>query len=100
MRPGRVPWRGVAQEGSAQLVIALPVLAGKVIRPGQGGMAMDRVIIGVDPHKLSVTIEARDNREILRATLRCLGRRVVPQFAPMTGRCPERAKAPRCARST
>jgi len=29
---------------------------------------MDRVIIGVDPHKLSVTIEARDNREILRAT--------------------------------
>ena len=28
----------------------------------------DRVIIGVDPHKLSVTIEARDNREILRAT--------------------------------
>ncbi len=29
---------------------------------------MDRVIIGVDPHKLPVTIEARDNREILRAT--------------------------------
>ena len=29
---------------------------------------MDRVIIGVDPHKLSVTIEARDTREILRAT--------------------------------
>jgi len=29
---------------------------------------MDRVIIGVDPHKLSVTIEARDKREILRAT--------------------------------
>ena len=28
---------------------------------------MDRVIIGVDPAKLSVTIEARDNREILRA---------------------------------
>jgi hypothetical protein len=27
---------------------------------------MDQVIIGVDPHKLSVTIEARDNREILR----------------------------------
>jgi transposase len=27
----------------------------------------DRVIIGVDPHKLSVTIEARDGREILRA---------------------------------
>jgi transposase len=28
---------------------------------------MDRVVIGVDPHKLSVTIEARDSREILRA---------------------------------
>jgi hypothetical protein len=40
-------------------------------------MAMDRVVIGVDPHKLSVTIEARDNREILRA---------VGQFAT-DGRC-------------
>lgn len=29
---------------------------------------MDKVIIGVDPRKLSVTIEARDSREILRAT--------------------------------
>jgi transposase len=29
---------------------------------------MDQVIIGVDPHKLSVTIEARDRREVLRAT--------------------------------
>ena len=28
----------------------------------------DQVIIGVDPHKLSVTIEARDSREMLRAT--------------------------------
>lgn len=28
----------------------------------------DRVIIGVDPHKLSVTIEARDSREMLRAS--------------------------------
>jgi transposase len=28
---------------------------------------MDRVLIGVDPHKESVTIEARDTREILRA---------------------------------
>ena len=28
----------------------------------------DRVIIGVDPHKLSVTFEARDSREMLRAT--------------------------------
>jgi len=29
---------------------------------------MGRVVIGVDPDKLSVTIEARDNREMLRAT--------------------------------
>ena len=29
---------------------------------------MDRVIIGVDPHRKSVTFEARDGREILRAT--------------------------------
>jgi transposase len=29
---------------------------------------MERVIIGVDPRKLSVTIEARDSREVLRAT--------------------------------
>ena len=29
---------------------------------------MDRVMIGMDPHKRSVTIEARDIREVLRAT--------------------------------
>jgi hypothetical protein len=29
---------------------------------------MDRVVIGMDPHKASVTIEARDAREVLRAT--------------------------------
>jgi transposase len=29
---------------------------------------VDRVVIGVDPHKKSVTFEARDSREILRAT--------------------------------
>lgn len=28
---------------------------------------MERVIIGVDPRKLPVTIEARDSREVLRA---------------------------------
>jgi transposase len=31
-------------------------------------MVMDRVVIGIDPHKRSVTIEARDTREVLRAT--------------------------------
>jgi hypothetical protein len=68
MRPGRVPWRGVAQEGFAQLEIALPVLAGKLFCLGRGGPCNRQMVIGVDPHKLSVTIEARDNREILRAT--------------------------------
>jgi len=29
---------------------------------------MDRVVIGMDPHKRSVTIEARDTREVLRGT--------------------------------
>jgi hypothetical protein len=29
---------------------------------------MDGVIIGTDPHKASVTIEVRDEREVLRAT--------------------------------
>jgi hypothetical protein len=29
---------------------------------------MDRVVIGIDPHKRPVTIEARDTREVLRAT--------------------------------
>ncbi len=29
---------------------------------------MEAVIIGVDPHKASVTIEVRDQREVLRAT--------------------------------
>ena len=29
---------------------------------------MERVVIGMDPHKRSVTIEARDSREVLRAT--------------------------------
>jgi len=28
---------------------------------------MDRVVIGMDPHKVSVTIGARDAREVLRA---------------------------------
>src|SRR6266480_8049914 len=36
--------------------------------PSEEVTGVDKVIIGVDPHKLSVTIEARDSREILRAT--------------------------------
>jgi transposase len=44
----------------------VPVLAGNCDRSEEAG-TVDRVIIGVDPHKLSVTFEARDSREILRA---------------------------------
>jgi transposase len=29
---------------------------------------MDRVVTGLDPHKRSVSVEARDLREVLRAT--------------------------------
>ena len=29
---------------------------------------MERVVIGLDPHKRTVSVEARDEREVLRAT--------------------------------
>jgi len=61
-----VPWRGVAQEGSAQLEVALPSsLTGDAARRGGVHGTGD---YRVDPRKLSVTIEARDSREVLRAT--------------------------------
>ncbi len=58
----------VAQEGTAPLETALPALASQSRRFSEGEVAaMDRVVIGVDPHKRSVTIEARDAQEVLRA---------------------------------
>jgi transposase len=36
--------------------------------PSEEVTRVDKVIIGAGPHKLSVTIEARDTREVLRAT--------------------------------
>jgi hypothetical protein len=52
---------------------------------------VDRVIIGVDPHKLSVTIEARDSREILRATGRFgTDARSYRQMLRFAGQWPER----------
>ena len=66
--PARVPRRGVAEEGSALLETALPVLADTTSRVEVRRMVMGRVVIGMDPHKRSVTIEARDTREVLRAT--------------------------------
>ena len=52
---------------------------------------MDRVIIGVDPHKLSVAIEARDNREILRAVGQfATDRRSYRQLLEVARQWPER----------
>jgi hypothetical protein len=54
----------------------------------------DRVIIGVDPHKLSVTIEARDSREILRASGRFgTDARSYRQMLGFAGQWPERVWA-------
>jgi transposase len=50
----------VAQEGIARLEVALPVLADLRLEAG-GGRKMGRVIVGVDPHKKSVTIETVDD---------------------------------------
>ena len=69
MACGPAGHRGEAwlEKGLLSLVTALPVLADVVLRRGEEEAAvMDRVIIGVDPHKRSVTFEARDTREVLR----------------------------------
>jgi hypothetical protein len=57
----------VAQEGIARLEIALPVLA---VSHGSSEEVeqMGRVIVGVDPHKKSVTIEAIDEQGQVLAT--------------------------------
>jgi transposase len=56
---------------------------------------MDRVIIGVDPSELSVTIEARDNREILRATGRFgTDTRSYRQLLDVARQWPQRDRAP------
>jgi hypothetical protein len=54
-------------------------------------MAMDRVIIEAVPRKLPVTIEARDNREILRATGQfATGGRSYRQLLQVARQWPER----------
>jgi hypothetical protein len=55
------------EKGLPALEVALPVLA-RSRRWRNEEAVMDRVIIGVDPHKRSVSIEARDGREVLLAT--------------------------------
>ena len=53
---------------------------------------MDRVVIGMDPHKPSVTIEARDTREVLRAT----GRFGADSRQYKPSGCPPGALSPCC----
>ena len=65
LRSRRVPCRCVAHEGTAQLVIALP--ARRHDRTTGRTKLVARVFIGVDPHKLSATIEVVDDRETVLA---------------------------------
>ena len=53
----------VAQEGIARLEVALPALAEHVPPKVTEASGMAGVIVGVDPHKKSVTIEAVDEQE-------------------------------------
>jgi hypothetical protein len=59
----------VAHEGIAQLKVALPVLADRSVSRKEG-TRMGRVIVGVDPHKKSVTIEVVDDQGRVLATVR------------------------------
>jgi hypothetical protein len=54
----------VAREGIARLEVALPVLANS--DSSEEVEQMSRVIVGVDPHKKSVTIEAVDEQGTAR----------------------------------
>ena len=55
----------MAQEGTALLVVALPTSPSLSVRAQAGAAAWSRSIIGVDPHKLSATIEVVDDHERL-----------------------------------
>src|SRR5262249_37529311 len=64
------PWPGaVAGRGSRRVCSARSsgARSRRQVPVSEEVAGVDRVIIGVDPHKLSVTLEARDSREILRA---------------------------------
>jgi hypothetical protein len=54
----------VARKGTAQLVAALPTSPSYPYEAKQEN-TMAKVIIGVDPHKLSATIEVVDSHEKL-----------------------------------
>src|SRR5690242_826147 len=59
----RSPRRGVAPEGYAQLEVALPSLLIVHRVRAEERQRMGRVVIGMDPHKRSATIEVIDARE-------------------------------------
>ena len=60
------PGRGEAQEGFAQLEVAVPSqLDNPVVRARESTMESKRVVIGMDPHKRSVTIEVMDADEVV-----------------------------------
>jgi hypothetical protein len=53
----------VAEEGTAQLVLAMPTSPSCRCSRAERETFMGKVTIGVDPHKLSATIEALDGHE-------------------------------------
>jgi hypothetical protein len=57
LRGSGIDERGEAQEGFAQLEIALPSLVDNRSESRAGRTGMTRVVIGMDPHKRSVAIE-------------------------------------------
>ena len=67
LRSRRSPCRCVAPEGSAPLSAAVPTRRSS-IATAEGDRCMARVFIGVDPHKLSATIEVVDDKETVLAT--------------------------------
>src|SRR6187397_1749782 len=67
--PGVVPGRGEAQEGFALLEVALPSRLDNQWwiehRRTEMSSVEDRVVIGMDPHKRSVTIEVMAGDETI-----------------------------------
>jgi transposase len=55
-------WRGEAQEGTAQLEVALPS-SSTTVGSSERLDGVGRVVIGMDPHKRSATIEVINGRE-------------------------------------
>src|SRR5919112_916277 len=65
--PGVAAGQGVAQEGFAQLEVAMPSQLDEPVGPSNGGHVSpsERVVIGMDPHKRSATIEVMMSNETI-----------------------------------